>query len=125
MTPIAHQFVLHTLRAPQHACGSVAVGGGTLTQEPAPAPFLRGAAARVVPWALSRAAGVLHSHSRRPLRFGQGQDATPDERVVLNIIAALGEGDHEAAERASEWLVRPSGRDALLRALQPAVDGLR
>jgi len=44
--------------------------------------------------------------------------------VVLNIIAALASGDREGAERASEWLVRPTHRDALLRALSPVADAV-
>ena len=126
MTPIAQAFVLRTLRQPVEGCGAAVVNGAAGTvAAPAPAPFLRGAAARVVPWSLSRAAAVLHSHARRIVRSGEGLEASPDERVVINIIEALGRGDRDAALHASEWLVRPSGREALLRALQPAADGLR
>lgn len=122
MSPIAQSYVATILRAPA-TCGSEAVGGGTLSETLAPAPFLRGAQARVVPWSLSRAAHLLAHAARRPLRLGDA-GIGPDARVVINILDALGRGDVEAAHRAAEWLVRPHGRDALLRALTPAAEAL-
>ena len=125
--------LLHCLRHADTACGAMiggmAIGGGAANANGvvAQAPGLRGAATRVVPWALARAVGLLDYAARRPVRFG-GEDepgATPDERVVLNIVAALSRGDRMGAERAAEWLVRPAHRDALLRALEPIADAVK
>lgn len=126
MTPVIEHFIADTLRQPDAACGSVAVGGGAAPgrlSRRAPAS-LRGAQARVVPWSLSRAAHLLAHAARRPLRLGE-TGIGPDARVVINILDALGRGDAEAADHAAEWLVRPHGREALLRALTPAAEALR
>lgn len=131
--------LLHCLRNAESACGSVAVNGGPTNSSAANgnavlAPGLRGAAARVVPWALARAVGLLSYAGRRPARFAPAganageptamPAATPDERVILNIVGALARGDRAGAERAAEWLVRPVHRDALLRALTPAAEAI-
>ena len=112
-------------------CGAVVVNAAANGGETSPAPALpglRGAAARVVPWALGRATDVLARGARRQLalRAPAANDVAPsaDERVVLNILAALKAGDRATAARASDWLVRGTHRDALLRALQPVADAV-
>ena len=118
--------LLEALRTTEQVCGAVAVGSGAANgnMREVVMPGLRGASARVVPWALARAMGLLGYAARRPLRLGQTDEPSPDERVILNVIGALSRGDAEGATQAAEWLVKPAHNGALLRALQPVADAV-
>ena len=124
-------FAVRALRAPV-SCTGQARGAAAVSLDVAPstdglnAPStLRGAQARLVPWAMGRAVAILGRSGRRPLRLGEGAGFTPDERAVVNILDLLGRGDRDAAQAAAQWLVRSDARDGLLRALEPAAAALR
>ncbi|MFP4519327.1 MAG: hypothetical protein ACLFQ5_07725 [Oceanicaulis sp.] len=79
------------------------------------------AAGRVAAWSLARAADMLASQARRPVRLGAiGGPPTPPESQMLSIITALSRGDLHTARRRAEFLVRPAGVDPLLERLSPA-----
>ncbi len=91
-----------------------------------PEPWLgRGSAAKVGRWALERAADILASWGRTPLRIAPpaSMELTPHERSLRLIVMALAQGDAETARSHATWLVRPAGINPLLRALQPIARG--
>ena len=136
MTPASHTLLLDCLRAGGGACG----GGGNvvfaeagaaandrhLSEDELRARLPGRARGRVLMWAVGRAAAEVANFGRRPLRVGAGarSEATPDERVLLNVADALARGDREAARGAAEWLVPEWRVDSLLRALDPAVEAM-
>ena len=114
MTGRYDTFLLDCLRAERESCVAEKIAVNDRTDFTCALPR---AAGRVVPWAMTRAVDVLSYGARRPLRLGDGPEATPDERVILTIVEALRQGDEDRAARAAEWIVKPSQNAALMRAL--------
>ena len=122
MNAATQAILLDCLRHGEAACGAVGAKRAVNDRSAYVAPLPR-AAGRVVPWAMARARNVLRYGGRRPVRLGD-TEATSDESALLGVVQSLHEGDEVMARMRAEWLVKPRQQDALIRALQPAVDAL-
>jgi hypothetical protein len=82
------------------------------------------AAGRHAAWSFERAARYLAQYGRRPFRADETLYPSADERRLLAVASAMGEGRWRDARESALWLVGSGAADGLCEAMAPAVDAI-